>query len=240
MQYFKFPMEFLRVTQGENNPYSHAGSLAMDFGGKDGGSDKLYCPRDMRVVRVRNKANGEMYLESVQPVKFADGTTDYARLLCMHDNSFNFVTGYVIKQGDYFYDEGGMGGGKSGKYANHIHIEAGKGKWESATQSKNKYGTYVIENQSSLYDLFVLGDDVKIIDGGGYKWRTVSHLEKVCLFEEKTDSIEKYIKQLADVTGKLTKAENELVTVKSKNARLEQTNKKLQDKLEQIKKITGG
>ena len=77
MQKFKFPMEYLRVTQGENDTYSHAGSLAMDFGGKGTGADKLYCPCDMVVKRTRQNANGELYLESVEPVLFADGSTDY-------------------------------------------------------------------------------------------------------------------------------------------------------------------
>lgn len=179
MQYFKFPMEYLRVTQGELDSYSHAGSFAMDFGGKDTGADRLYCPCDMVVKRVRKGANGELYLESTLPVKFADGTADYARLLCMHDGEFNVYAGQVLPQGYYFYDEGGMGAGNPKKFANHVHIETGKGKWKSTTQSKNKHGSYVIENQSHLYDLFVLGDDVIILDGGGYNWRTVSDMEKI-------------------------------------------------------------
>lgn len=178
MQKFKFPMEYLRVTQGENGSYSHAGSLAMDFGGKDTGADKLYCPCDMIVKRCRQKANGELYLESTLPVEFADGTTDYARLICLHDGVFNVVEGQVLKQGDYFYDEGGMGSGNPKAFGTHVHMEAGKGKWNSCTQSANSQGTYVIENQSHLYDLFILGDDVQILDGGGYEWKRVSDMEK--------------------------------------------------------------
>lgn len=169
-QSFKFPMQYLRVTQGENNTYSHAGSLAMDFAGKDTGADKLFCPCDMVVKRTRQNANGELYLESTEPVVFADGTIDYARLLCMHDGSFNVKEGQVVKQGEYFYDEGGMGSGNPNKFAKHVHIEAGKGQWKSTTQSRNKQGTYVIERQASLYDLFILGSDVVILDDGGYDW----------------------------------------------------------------------
>ena len=176
-QYFRFPMEYLRVTQGENDSYSHAGSLAMDFGGKDTGADKLYCPCDMVVKRCRQNANGELYLESTLPVRFADGTTDYARMICIHDSQFNVTEGAILKQGDYFYDEGGMGSGNPNKFGTHCHIEVGKGKWKSCTQSPNAQGTYVIENQSHLYDLFVLGDDVVILDGAGYNWKTVSDIE---------------------------------------------------------------
>lgn len=178
MQKFKFPMEYLRVTQGENDTYSHAGSLAMDFGGKDTGSDKLYCPCDMIVKRCRRNATGEMYLESVEPVLFADGTSDYARLLCMHDGSFNATEGAILAQGTHFYDEGGMGSGNPNKFATHVHIEAGKGKWKSTTQSKNGLGTYVIENQAHLYDLFVVGDDVQILNDAGYDWVKESSLKE--------------------------------------------------------------
>lgn len=177
MQKFKFPMEYLRVTQGELSVYSHAGSLAMDFGGKDGGIDKLYAPCDMVVKRCRQNANGEMYLESVEPVQLADGTSDYARLLLMHDSTFNFKTGDIIKQGTYFYDEGGMGAGRKNKFANHVHVEAGKGKWKSCTQSPNSSGTYVIENQEHLYNMFFI-DDVTVLDGFGYKWKTTAGSDK--------------------------------------------------------------
>lgn len=177
-QKFKFPMEYLRVTQGQLDAYSHAGSLAMDFGGRDGGADRLYAPCDMVVKRCRQNANGELYLESCEKVLFADGTTDYARLLCMHDGTFNVQQGQVIKQGEYFYDEGGMGAGRKNKFANHVHMEAGKGKWKSTTQSKNSYGTYVIENQASLYDLFILGDDVQLLSTGGYNWKKESEFER--------------------------------------------------------------
>lgn len=179
MQKFKFPMKYLRVSQGEYDTYSHAGSLAMDFAGKDTGSDKLYCPCDMIVKRCRHNATGELYLESISPVLFADGTSDYARLLCIHDSQFNVVEGQIIKQDEYFYDEGGMGSGNPNKFAIHVHIEAGKGKWKSCSQFKNAQGVYVCENQAHLYDLFLLDDDV-VIDknNGGYSWKRVSNIKQ--------------------------------------------------------------
>lgn len=214
MQKFKFPMEYLRVTQGENSAYSHAGSLAMDFGGKDTGADRLFCPCDMVVKRTRKNANGELYLESVDKVQFADGSVDYARLLCMHDGTFNVKEGQVLKQGEYFYDEGGMGAGNKNKFATHVHIEAGKGKWKSATQSKNSKGTYVIENQAHLYDLFVVGDDVVILNDGGYSW-----------VREKTEKTE-----TEALKAELTEAKVEL-------AKLIEENRVLNEILDQIEKL---
>jgi len=170
MQKFKFPMRYLRVTQKELSTYSHAGSFAIDFGGKDTGSDKLYCPCDMIVKRRRQNATGELYMESIEPVLFADGTSDYARLLCIHDGEFNVHEGQIVMQGEHFYDEGGMGFGNPNQFAIHVHIEAGKGKWENCSQFKNSQGTYVCENQAHLYDLFILDRDVQILNDGGYKW----------------------------------------------------------------------
>lgn len=151
-----FPMEYLRITQEENTG-SHRKSLAMDFGGKDAGKDILYAPCDLKVIRVRDKANGEVYAESLSPVLFADGTKDYLHILLLHDNnSYNLKVGDIIKQNQAFYKEGGMYGGDPAYYANHVHIEAGKGKWVNPIQYKNEVGTYISERQSHLFDLFWL------------------------------------------------------------------------------------
>lgn len=169
---FLFPMEYLRVTQGENTG-THLGSKAMDFGGKDTGRDKLYAPCTMKIVRIRKNANGEIYFESINPVRFADGTVDYARLLCLHDNSTAFEVGDIIRQGDYFYQEGGMGGGNPQMFKNHVHIEAGKGKWVNAKHFVVPGTTdkYTIENPSALYDLFILPRETIELDSGGYNWK---------------------------------------------------------------------
>ncbi len=85
MERARFPMEFLRVTQGPNTG-SHAGSKAMDFGGKDTGCDAVYAPFTGRVARVRTDSSHETYFESLEPVEFADGTVDYMTVTLMHDN----------------------------------------------------------------------------------------------------------------------------------------------------------
>ncbi len=187
MQKAKFFMEYLRVTQGSFIG-SHLGSLALDFGGKDTGVDKLYCPCDMKVVRTRFNANGELYLESLEPVLFADGSSDYLRLLCIHDNEFNACENQILKQGDYFYDEGGMGSGIANKFLNHVHIEAGKGRWKSASQFQNGDGVFIIENQAAINDLFILGADVVVLDDGGLNW-TVENKDSDNITNENDENI---------------------------------------------------
>lgn len=175
IQNFLFPMEYLRVTQGENTG-THLGSKAMDFGGRDQGKDALYCPCEMRVMRIRDKANGEVYLESTSPVKFADGTIDYARLLLIHDDTKqNYAVNDIIRQGEYFYLEGGMSGGVKQKLPNHVHIEGGKGRWKETKHflvpgTKDKY---TIENPESLNKMFILPKKTIILETGGYKWTTL-------------------------------------------------------------------
>ncbi len=174
----RFLMEYLRVTQGYGfytdgtvkKTYSHTGSWALDLGGIDGGRDKCYCPFEAKVVRTRQNANGEMYIESTEPVLWADGTQDYAKILLIHGEEFRYREGDIIPFGAYFYDEGGMSGGVPGAYANHLHIECGKGRWRNAIQFQNSYGVYIIEDQVPVNNMLWLGPDVTILDDGDLAW----------------------------------------------------------------------
>lgn len=153
-----FPMNTLRITQNENIG-THKGSLAMDFAGADTTKEWCFAPCDLKVIRIRTEPEncGEIYFESLKPVKFADGTVDYLHLLMLHDdNSCNLVANQTIKQNEKFYREGGKYKGNPNHYAAHIHVEAGKGKWNTAYQFANEHGVYVIENQQHLYNLFWL------------------------------------------------------------------------------------
>ncbi|AXB22561.1 hypothetical protein [Alces alces faeces associated microvirus MP10 5560] len=169
---FIFPMEYLRITQDENSAPSHIDSYAIDFGGKDGEQDILYAPCEMICKRIRENANGEQYWESTKPVLFADGTTDYAHMLFIHDNNtFNNEVGDIIQQGNAFYKEGGMYQGNPTHYANHVHIEAGKGKWNNCMQFQNDKGTWVSENIYTLSSLFWLHKNTKILDAKNHKFK---------------------------------------------------------------------
>lgn len=171
MQKPYFPMGVLRITQGENSNYSHKGSLAMDFGGKDTGKDKVYAPCDMRVVRVRTDSSHETYTESLEPVLYADGTKDYISFTFMHDDYLNpnLRVGAVIKQGDYFFDEGGFGGSRPNSFGAHLHLEVSRGK-SPAKQVKNAYGTWVTPNQYPIYKALWIKQNTTVLNSGGYPW----------------------------------------------------------------------
>ena len=169
-------MKTCAITQGKNVG-SHLGSTATDHGGAGTHSEKCYMPWDGRVVRCRTNANGECYVESLEPVEYPDGTVDYQKALFIHDSSFNVSVGQVLKQGEYFYDEGGMGGGNPNKFATHVHVEFGRGKWKSAKQFPNAQGTYIIEDQIDIEDAVFMPADIvfrKDANGnnmdGGLNW----------------------------------------------------------------------
>lgn len=172
MQKAMFPMDFLRVTQKANGLFSHKGSLALDLGGKDTGSDKVFAPCDMEIVRVRNDSSHEIYAQSIDKVMFADGTVDSINFVWMHDDyiNSNVKVGAVIKQGEYFMDEGGFGRGKRRLFAAHLHLEVGRGK-SPKTQIRNRYGTYVLPNQYPIEKALFLSPTTKILNDGGYAWQ---------------------------------------------------------------------
>ena len=169
MERARFPMEFLRVTQGPNVG-SHAGSKAMDFGGKDTGCDAVYAPFTGRVARVRTDSSHETYFESLEPVEYADGTVDYMTVTLMHDNVLDVRAGQVLHQGEKIGDEGGFGGGRPGRFGAHLHLEVSRGRG-IAYQVRNAQGTYCTPQQVDVWSALWLGMDVQVLDGGGCPWK---------------------------------------------------------------------
>lgn len=175
MENCMFPMEFLRVTQRPDIG-SHQGSKAIDLGGRDTGKDKVYAPFSGTVVRTRKGANGELYLASDAPVRFADGSTDYCTVTFIHDAAFNVPEGTHVVQGQYIYDEGGMGGGRPHKFGNHLHMEVSRGK-VAARQVANKYGVYCTPIQMDVNKAMMLGNDVTVMNAGGMEWHRRTECE---------------------------------------------------------------
>ena len=115
----------LNVSQKANNEFSHKGDKAIDISGSDGGVESLKAPFTGKVKRIYSNTN-TVWLESIDKVKYADGTIDYMTIMTMHDNNIsNLKVGDVIKQGSIYYDEGTKGY----TTGNHIHLAVGKGKF---------------------------------------------------------------------------------------------------------------
>ncbi|MBE6139277.1 MAG: M23 family metallopeptidase [Firmicutes bacterium] len=160
-----FGMETLNVTQGMNNSFSHKGTLAIDIAGKDGGIESIKAPFTGVIKRIYK--GYVVWLESLNKVKYADGTEDYMTVVLMHDNdTTDLKVGQTIKQGQIFYQEGTTG------YAtgNHIHLACGKGKYTGNGWYENSYGNWCINNQYDITKALFILESCKIKNTGGYNW----------------------------------------------------------------------
>lgn len=192
MQKCKFFMESMRITQGygvksdgsvDYSAYSHVGSYALDLGGNDKATrDWAYAPCDVVVKRVYGDYHA-VWFETLEPVLCADGQVRSLVFLLLHINKVDFnelgiKVGKVFRQGERFYREG-VAGRATG---NHIHFEVGEAPFRPTGWTKSNYrdnaGAYVwvINNQLKPHDIFILGDDVKILSDGGYNWKRESDM----------------------------------------------------------------
>ena len=163
-----FPMEYMNITTGVNEA-SHIGSNAIDCAGSDSGIDYVNAPFTGVIKKIW--ANGNtVWLESLEPVEYADGTIDFATASFTHDNNVSDLkVGQVIQQWQIFYQEGTAGNANG----NHIHLEVGRGKF-SGTGWHLVGGNWVINNSYLPYNAFFLKDETIVINGHGYPWRKVT------------------------------------------------------------------
>lgn len=165
-------MNYLNVSQRGGGEFSHRGDYAIDLAGKDGGIDSLKAPFTGIIKRIYTNANA-VWLESIDKVKYADGTVDYMTVLTIHDNDVsNLKVGDVVTQGTVYYDEGTRGNATG----NHIHLAVGKGKFTGNGWYKNEYGSWCINNQIEVYKGLFLLDTINVINNGGYNWAKTSTL----------------------------------------------------------------
>lgn len=164
-----FPMEVCNITQGDNVG-THKGTYAVDLAGKDTGRDTAYFPFSAKSVALDSYANGNAVIwESLNKVRFADGTIDYACIMVIHDND---ATGYAVgssyKQGQQMAVEGTAGIATG----NHLHIEIKKGKFERGNfgmYQQNVYGVYHMKNNMPIENACFM--DNTTIKAGKAEWK---------------------------------------------------------------------
>lgn len=170
MQRALFPMRHMRITQGYGTG-THRDSYAIDNAGKDGSVEGVFAPFDGVIRKIYTADANEVWLESLAPVQYADGTEAYMTVLFVHDNDVSDLkVGQTISQGAVFYQEGTKGQATG----NHVHIECGKGKFEGTGWHKNSAGYWSIDNGKKPEDCLWLGSDVEVLDDGGVKWKKTS------------------------------------------------------------------
>ena len=156
MQYAKFPIKKTWVSCKMDEGF-HKDTKAIDFGVLNPYNEtSLYAPFDGKVVFVDKKSNGGgIAFESLEKVKFVDGTEDYMTVWTGHDNKPP-KKGTTFKQGELYSHMGTAGG-----VSEHCHLETLKGKFKMATKVTNK-GSYKFENAIEPFNALYVDEDTII------------------------------------------------------------------------------
>ena len=168
-----YPSPYIRITQ-KHGIGTHVDSYAFDEAGSDGGIDYLISPFTGVIRKIYPQDANEVWLESIAPVLYPDGTQDYMTIMFTHDNDVsNLKVGQVIPQGQRFYEEGtkGMASG------NHCHIECARGKFTGTGWHQNSAGYWSINNGKKADECLWIDDSYHLMDTAGYNFRNVKDAE---------------------------------------------------------------
>lgn len=167
-----FPHENMNITQGNNGSFSHQGVNALDLAEKNGGRSPFYAPFDVICKAIDSPKNGNaVFWQSMNAVRFADGSIDFATIMIIHDNDLSGIhVGVTYPQGTQIAMEG-TAGNASG---NHNHFEIAKGKFVRM-YDKNSFGIYHLPNSISA-DSVCFIDGTSIINGAGMHWKMLSQV----------------------------------------------------------------
>lgn len=152
-----FPLEYMNISNREHSLY------AIDFLGWNASGRvydcPCYAPFSGQVVYTGNDHN--MIYWSTNPVRFVDGTLDYATVLVAHSMTAPASVGTNFTQGDLWYHTGNYGQSTG----DHLHMEVAKGHvmWDESVW------THLL-NPYHMWDMMAKNDTV-IVDGEGYNWR---------------------------------------------------------------------
>lgn len=173
MEKAMYPSPYIRITQ-KDHVGTHADSWAFDEAGSDGGIDFLNASFTGTIKKIYTADANEVWLESNEQVKFADGTIDYMTMMFAHDNNVSDLwVGKVIKQGEKIYDEGTKGNATG----NHCHIECAKGKFTGSGWHQDNAGYWSINNGKKVDECLWIDDSYHVLDTAGYNFRNVKDAE---------------------------------------------------------------
>lgn len=162
-----FPLPYMYISQGENESYSHAGILAIDFMGWDANgrvyNAPMYAPCSCKCVAIIDVNNNGRVFQSTDKVHTPNGL-QYVTFMCFHDNNPIASINDTFIQGQVFAHTGTAG------YVtgDHTHFNTAYGKyagWENVPPDGN--GELV--NSSHIYNTCYVNDTV-IVYGYGYNW----------------------------------------------------------------------
>ena len=181
MNYFIYPMKYMRITQSYNGTISHKlhwynakdyKDYPIDDGGKDKTRDGIYCPCDeMKVTRIKgvgnNKITNTIWLVSTSKVK-TPTFNDYAFMALTHSNDIDFKdikVGKIFKRGDLIVKEG-----ENINVSTHIHMSFGRGSSNDWIYNSNDKLVIKGDTKKPEEVCYIDKDFTVIKNDGGIKW----------------------------------------------------------------------
>lgn len=164
-----FPLPYMYISQGEGEPYSHAGTLNIDFLGW-GANGRIYqapyyAPCSCICVRVFGSgvnANGRVY-QSLDRVHTPNGL-QYVNFLFFHDDNPTSSIGTIFRQGDLI----GHTGTEGNVTGDHVHFNCADGQYAGYEYvPPDNMGQLI--NSEHIYNICYVNDTV-LVDDYGYNW----------------------------------------------------------------------
>lgn len=169
MEKAMYPSKNIRITQ-KDHVGTHAACFAVDEASIDGGISNLVAPFTGTIKKIYTADANEVWLESIEPVEYADSTIDYMTIMFCHANDVsNLFVGKKINQGEEFYSEGTKGNATG----NHVHFECGKGKFTGTGWYKDSAGHWSIINGKKVDECLFIDDSYNLINTAGYDFKKV-------------------------------------------------------------------
>ena len=163
-----FPLPYMYISQGENESFSHAGILAIDFLGWDSNGRvyhaPMYAPCTCTCVGYIDSYNKGRIFQSVDRVHTPNGL-QYVTFMCFHDNNPIATVGQRFRQGDVFAHTGTAGG----VTGDHTHFNCANGQyagWENVPP--DNHGELI--NSEHIYDICYVNDTV-LVEDYNYNWQ---------------------------------------------------------------------
>lgn len=162
-----FPLPYMYISQGENESYSHAGILAIDFLGWNGSGRvyqaPMYAPCSCRCVAIIDVNNNGRVFQSLDRVHTPAGL-QYVTFMCFHDNNPIASVGSTFTQGDIFAHTGTAGN----VTGDHTHFNTANGTyagWENVPP--DNHGQLI--NSNHVYSICYVNDTV-LVEDYNYNW----------------------------------------------------------------------
>lgn len=161
LQLAQFPMDMIRITQGENGSYSHMGILAIDFVGSHN-RYPYYAPCDCECIASFNDV---AVWRSTHEVMCADGQKRKIFWSVIHEVPLSHTQGTLLFKGELM-GHTGVGGTATG---DHLHLQVMLGDEYLGFTRNSQGASTLVGTELHIYDVFSVGG-VDIVDGYGYPW----------------------------------------------------------------------